>query len=91
MTSASTLIDDVQKIFEGKTEPPPGTFFIFTAQEYVQYQTKIRFKLSKRRVERMRAEKWSMVVYRNDTGEQGEYGCRLRSSGFARRTHAADD
>ncbi|TFK84369.1 hypothetical protein K466DRAFT_527474 [Polyporus arcularius HHB13444] len=72
VTNQTVLIDEIQKIFEGKASPPPGTFFVMTAQEYVQYETRVRFRLSRRRVERMRKEssKWSMMAYRNDTGQQ---------------------
>ncbi len=67
-----TLISCMPRIFESAASPLPGTFFVLTAQELVQYETRIRFRLSKRRVERMCAEKWSMVAYRQDTGQQGE-------------------
>ncbi|KAL1948087.1 hypothetical protein VTO73DRAFT_12162 [Trametes versicolor] len=68
--AASALIGDMARIFEGKGEPAPGTFFVLTMQEYVQYETRIRFKLSRRRVARMRTEKWSMMAYRHDNGQQ---------------------
>lgn len=71
--AASALIGDMARIFEGKGEPAPGTFFVLTMQEYVQYETRIRFKLSRRRVARMRTEKWSMMAYRHDNGQQGEF------------------
>ena len=61
----------MQRIFEGKAAPAPGTFFVLTSQEYVHYRQCLRWRLSKKRVERMRKEKWSMVAYRNDTGQQG--------------------
>lgn len=67
-----TLISGMPRIFEGAASPAPGTFFVLTAQELVQYEMRIRFRLSRRRVEKMRAEKWSMVAYRQDTGQQGE-------------------
>ncbi|CDO77443.1 hypothetical protein BN946_scf184857.g50 [Trametes cinnabarina] len=56
VASAPRLIDDMHRIFEGKAQPPPGTFFVLTMQEYVQYQTRLGFKLSKARVERMKKE-----------------------------------
>ncbi|KAI1786363.1 hypothetical protein LXA43DRAFT_1034112 [Ganoderma leucocontextum] len=72
IASAGTLIDDIQKVFEGRATPAPGTFFVLTALEYVHYVERIRFKLSRRRVERMRREsaRWSVMAYRNDTGQQ---------------------
>ena len=74
ITSAGTLVDDLQKVFEGRATPAPGTFFVLTALEYVHYVECIRFKLSRRRVERMRREsaRWSAMAYRNDTLQQGE-------------------
>ncbi|KAI0366568.1 hypothetical protein BV20DRAFT_1055566 [Pilatotrama ljubarskyi] len=63
------LIHGMRAVFEGKPTPPPGTFFFLTAQELVQYDRRIRFRLSRRRVERMKGEKWSMIAYRQDTGE----------------------
>ncbi|KAI0332169.1 hypothetical protein GY45DRAFT_1369329 [Cubamyces sp. BRFM 1775] len=68
--TATKLIGDMGRIFEGKADPAPGTFFILTMQERVQYRERIRFKLSKKRVERMRKEDWYMVAYRPDTGQQ---------------------
>ncbi len=74
VTTQTVVIDEMGKIFEGKASPRPGTFFVLTAQEYVQYQTRVRFRLSRRRVERMKAEskRWCMIAYRNDTGQQGK-------------------
>ncbi|KAI0366567.1 hypothetical protein BV20DRAFT_1002228 [Pilatotrama ljubarskyi] len=69
-TSPHTLISSMRAIFEGRSSPAPGTFFVLTAQELVQYDRRIRFRLSKQRVERLKREKWSMVAYRQDTGQQ---------------------
>ncbi|KAH9848533.1 hypothetical protein C2E23DRAFT_785783 [Lenzites betulinus] len=66
----ATLIGNMRAVFEGSASPAPGSFFVLTAQELVQYETRIRFKLSKGRVERMKAEKWSVVAYRQDTSQQ---------------------
>ncbi len=74
---AGEVIRGMRDIFEGRSTPAPGTFFVLTVQEYVQYQTCVRFRLSRRRVERMRGEAgWSMVAYRSDNGIQGEWGPR---------------
>ncbi|KAI0357701.1 hypothetical protein OH77DRAFT_1475432 [Trametes cingulata] len=66
----SALIHGMRAVFEGKATPPPGTFFFLTAQELVQYDRRICFRLSRRRVERMKGEKWNLIAYRQDTGEQ---------------------
>lgn len=74
LLSSSSVISNVKNIFEGKTSTAPGTFFVLTAQEHVQYQVSVRWRLSRERAERMRSEslKWSMVAYRNDSGQLGE-------------------
>ncbi|KAI0357691.1 hypothetical protein OH77DRAFT_1435494 [Trametes cingulata] len=60
------VISKMRSIFEGRTSPPVGSFFILTAQDVLQYQSRVRFRLSRKRVERMKAEKWCMLVYRSD-------------------------
>ncbi|KAI0366582.1 hypothetical protein BV20DRAFT_971762 [Pilatotrama ljubarskyi] len=70
VATAGKLIDDMARIFEGKAQPRPGTFFVLTMTEYVQYESRVRFKLSRKRVEWMRKEGWSMMMYRHDTGQQ---------------------
>ncbi|RDX52493.1 hypothetical protein OH76DRAFT_161993 [Lentinus brumalis] len=69
--TAREVIENIQAVFEGKRTPVPGLFFVVTSPEHIKYQEKIQFRLSRLRVERMRAEKWSVVAYRNDTGMQG--------------------
>ncbi|KAI0672184.1 hypothetical protein C8Q78DRAFT_971990 [Trametes maxima] len=70
--SPGRLIPGIRDVFEGRPSPAPGAFFVLTAQELVQFEKRIRFRLSHRRVERMRAEKWSMLAYRQDSGQQGK-------------------
>ena len=76
VTDQTVLINEMGGIFEGKAARPRGTFFVLTAQEYVQYETRVRCRLSRRRprVEMMRKEsaRWCMMTYQNDTGQQGE-------------------
>ncbi|TFK84367.1 hypothetical protein K466DRAFT_625040 [Polyporus arcularius HHB13444] len=77
---AGEVIGDMRDIFEGRGTPAPGTFFVLTAQEYVQYQTCVRFRLSRPRVERMRGETgWSMVAYRSDNGIQATFPAPISS------------
>ncbi|KAI9060061.1 hypothetical protein FKP32DRAFT_1656899 [Trametes sanguinea] len=79
VVTATRLIDDMGRIFEGKAQPAPGTFFVLTMQEYVQYQTRIRFRLSRKRVERMKTQQpWAMMAYRHDTGQQGQYMLQIK-------------
>ncbi|KAI0649827.1 hypothetical protein C8Q79DRAFT_1033643 [Trametes meyenii] len=62
--------------------PAPGTFFVLTAAEDVQIRSRIRFRLSQKRMERIKGESWSMVAYREDTGEIGT--CLRRSEAAVR-------
>lgn len=64
-------IKTMKAIFEGRKSPAPGSFFILTAQECVQYESRVRFRLSRHRVKRMKQEKWRMVVYRDDNAQIG--------------------
>ncbi len=64
-------IKKMKAIFEGKKSPAPGSFFVLTAQECVQYESRVRFRLSRHRVKRMKQEKWRMVVYRDDNAQIG--------------------
>lgn len=63
----------IRSVMEGKDVPPPGELHIVTAPEAVQYQKRIVWKMSRKRVEKMRQEKWEMVAYRSDTYEMGGY------------------
>ncbi|KAI0366579.1 hypothetical protein BV20DRAFT_971757 [Pilatotrama ljubarskyi] len=63
------VINNMRSVFEGRWSPPVGSFFVLTAQELLRYQDRVRFRLSRKRVEKMKAEKWRMLVYRNDTGD----------------------
>ncbi|KAI0719795.1 hypothetical protein C8T65DRAFT_603249 [Cerioporus squamosus] len=74
--TAAGAIRSLSSVFEGSASPAPGTLFVLTAQEHVQYQVSIRFRLSRRRVERMKEEsaRWSVVAFRSGTGVLGE--CR---------------
>ncbi|KAI0737514.1 hypothetical protein C8Q80DRAFT_1115040 [Daedaleopsis nitida] len=76
---AEEVIGDMLDIFEGCSSPACGTFFVLTSQEHVMYLKEIRFWLSKKRVERMRKEKWAMVAYRNDVGIQATHPVPISS------------
>ncbi|OBZ76423.1 hypothetical protein A0H81_03125 [Grifola frondosa] len=66
----SNIIQSIPSVLEGRATPAPGTFFILTTQEFMDYRTRIRWRMSKRRVEKMKEEKWSMVAFRTDTNDQ---------------------
>lgn len=71
--TARAIIRGLRQTFEGRAgSHAPGTFFVLTAQEDVDYQVRVSFRLSKKRMEKIQ-EKWKMVVYRDDTGEEGEH------------------
>ncbi|OSD01022.1 hypothetical protein PYCCODRAFT_1478791 [Trametes coccinea BRFM310] len=69
-TTPAEVIKGLHSVFEGATSHAPGSFFILTAQDVMQYDKRIRFRLSRRRVEKMKEEKWAMLAYRQDTGLQ---------------------
>ncbi|KAI0658112.1 hypothetical protein C8Q70DRAFT_201642 [Cubamyces menziesii] len=69
-TSPSTLIKSIRSVFEGSASPKPGTFFVLTAVDVVQFDTRIRFRMSKKRVATLKEEKWAMVAFRQDTGKE---------------------
>ena len=71
-TSPSTLIKSIRSVFEGSASPKPGTFFVLTAVDVVQFDTCIRFRMSKKRVATLKEEKWAMVTFRQDTGKEGK-------------------
>lgn len=72
------IVDKLPRIMEGKTGPPPGEVYVVTSPDTVDYLERVTWKMSKRRVEQMRKEKWQMVAYRigmNETGESSSnYG-----------------
>ena len=72
--SRSRVSVDLKSVFEGKDHPEQGTFLVLTAQEHVQYQTSVRWRMNWARVERMKSQslRWSMIVYRSDRGIIGE-------------------
>ncbi|KAI0672209.1 hypothetical protein C8Q78DRAFT_1188078 [Trametes maxima] len=77
--SPAMLASSMRSVFSSghPGAPAPGTFFVLTAAEDVQIRSRICFRLSKKRMERIKGEKWSMVAYREDTGEIGT--CLLHS------------
>lgn len=76
--TARAIIRGLRQAFEGRAgSHASGTFFVLTAQEDVDYQVRVSFRLSKKRMEKIQEEKWKMVVYRDDTNEEGKcLGCQ---------------
>ncbi|KAJ6568362.1 hypothetical protein DFH09DRAFT_1155208 [Mycena vulgaris] len=62
---ADELVAMLPRVLNGARAPGAGTLCVLTAQETVDVPV-IRWKLSKARVARMRAEGWVMVAYRTD-------------------------
>ncbi|KAI0329760.1 hypothetical protein GY45DRAFT_1279063 [Cubamyces sp. BRFM 1775] len=69
-TSPSALVKNIRSVFEGSSASKPGTFFVLTAADVVQYDTCIRFRMSKKRIATLKEEKWAMVAFRQDTGKE---------------------
>ncbi|KAG6820545.1 hypothetical protein H0H93_015430 [Arthromyces matolae] len=61
------FLQDLPDIIEGRTSPPPGTFHILTAPDTVDLERgEVTWRISKAKMDVMRREKWSMVVWRAD-------------------------
>ncbi|KAJ7114132.1 hypothetical protein C8R44DRAFT_881678 [Mycena epipterygia] len=63
--SADELVAMLPRILNGARSPAPGMLCVLTVQETVDVPI-IRWRLSKTRVARMKAEGWVMVAYRTD-------------------------
>ncbi|KAH7922618.1 hypothetical protein BV22DRAFT_1070111 [Leucogyrophana mollusca] len=68
--SADSLVSSIPAILEGRQDPPRGTVHIVSATQVVGYPPRIlRWRMSEKRVLKMKQEQWSMVGYRTDTRE----------------------
>lgn len=75
---AKSLILSIPDILEGRKDPPPGSVYILTSVESLDYLIHVRWRMSRQRYAHMKAERWVMVLYRKDTYEQGE--CHIRKA-----------
>ncbi|KAL6298482.1 hypothetical protein BKA93DRAFT_65275 [Sparassis latifolia] len=66
---AASLVSSIPAIFEGRADPAPGSMFVLTSLESVDWRATIRWRMSRARVERMRREEWYMIAYRVDIYE----------------------
>ncbi|KAG6908799.1 hypothetical protein DXG01_003246 [Tephrocybe rancida] len=61
------FLQELPDIIDGKTTPRAGTFHILTGPDTVDLQKGVvTWRISKAKMELMRREKWSMVVWRTD-------------------------
>ncbi|OSX56847.1 hypothetical protein POSPLADRAFT_1050487 [Postia placenta MAD-698-R-SB12] len=67
---AKSLILSIPDILEGRKDPPPGSVYILTSVESLDYLIHVRWRMSRQRYAHMKAERWVMVLYRKDTYEQ---------------------
>ncbi|KZP20325.1 hypothetical protein FIBSPDRAFT_789699 [Athelia psychrophila] len=67
--SIDTLLASIRAAFEGNESVAQGSFFILTAIEAFDRRGVVRWRLSRERVQRMKANNWSMVAYRTDSKE----------------------
>ncbi|KAF8876861.1 hypothetical protein BD779DRAFT_1677610 [Infundibulicybe gibba] len=79
--SADDIAKDVAGILEGCCGPPPGDVYILTVVDTLKLP-RVRWKMGKRRLERMRRAEWNMVAYRTDVGEPCE--CRTVQGEWAK-------
>ncbi|KDR73934.1 hypothetical protein GALMADRAFT_250621 [Galerina marginata CBS 339.88] len=65
--SVDALITDLPVIVDGRADPPAGTFYVFTAQDYIDLnKPEVRWRMSKALAAKMKREKWFMVAWRMD-------------------------
>ncbi|KAH9903204.1 hypothetical protein C8Q73DRAFT_673716 [Cubamyces lactineus] len=69
-TSPGALVKNIRAVFEGSASPKPGTFFVLTAVDVVQFDERIVFRMSKKRVATLKEENWAMVAFRQDIGKE---------------------
>lgn len=81
--SADELVTMLPRILNGARSPAPGMLCVLTSQETVDVPI-IRWRLSKARVARMKAEGWVMVAYRTDV----QLSCEFLKSAL---NHAVDE
>ncbi|KAA1474604.1 hypothetical protein DENSPDRAFT_824616 [Dentipellis sp. KUC8613] len=68
--SADAIVRNLPMMFESKAGPPEGEIQILTAQEAVDVPNGVvRWRMSRRRAERMVEEGWVMSAYRFDVNE----------------------
>ncbi|TFY67011.1 hypothetical protein EVG20_g4091 [Dentipellis fragilis] len=67
MYAPHTIIQNLRQILEIKAHPPNGAIQILTSQEFVDIPNNvIRWRMSRRRVQRMKIEGWVLSAYRVD-------------------------
>ena len=65
--SAEDIVSKLPSLVECKGGRASGQVYIVTAPDKVQFDDRVTWKMSKKRVEKMIEEKWNMVVYRTET------------------------
>lgn len=79
ISDAKALVASIPAIFEGRTSPPPGNFFVLTAIESFNLPSgKVKWRLSRERARKMKANDWCMVAYRTDSKEPSRWRARFR-------------
>lgn len=84
-----TLTKRVNEILEGKLVVRRGDIHILTAVDTFDKNTgMVRWKMSRKRVRKMKGEGWYMTPYRFDEREAGELKCLSFSGYIAYRIHS---
>lgn len=72
------LVTNLPQILEGKKLVVQGELFVLTCVErFSVWDRVVRWRMSKKRVRKMKMQKWVMVSYRFDANEIGEFYPRL--------------
>lgn len=70
VSGPKAMVSLIPAIFEGRTTPPAGDLFIFTTLEYFDLPLgRVQWKISRNRIQKMKADGWYLVAYRSDTKE----------------------
>lgn len=70
LSGAKSLILSIPDILEGTKNPPPGSIYILTSVESLDYLIRVRWRMSRQRYTHMKEERWVVVLYRKDIYEQ---------------------
>jgi hypothetical protein len=70
--SPETVVTNLYSILDRQDSPPAGSLFVLTALELLDFpETKVQWRMSRVRVEKMREQEWVLVVYRSDARVPG--------------------
>lgn len=76
------LVTNLPQVLEGKKLAGQGELFVLTCVErFSVWDRVVRWRMNKKRVKKMKMQKWVMVSYRFDANEIGELSPSVRVQG----------